>query len=109
MQTFNEWMELKEVKHSKPSIFRRTYYALPTTEQIEEFKDYPALTAEDINQGFGYTIVGRGISNTESINKIIESIQMLINRFPENKVYQTALRLAKQRKPYFDLVLPKTS
>ena len=49
-----------EPDNTKPSIFQYTIYRLPTKEELEEFKNFN-LSAEDINQGFGYTIVGRGM------------------------------------------------
>lgn len=100
--TFSEWVALKESNtiwekyENLPSIFTRTYYALPTTEQLDEFKDHPHLTVEDIVQGFGYTIVGRGVSSPDNMQKIIKSIQMLVDRYPEKDVYKEALVKAKE-------------
>lgn len=107
VQSFNEWMSLRESnlweRHGEnlPSIFRRTYYALPTNEQIEEFQQYPDLTAKDILQGFGYTIVGRGVDSPKNKQMIVDSIQMLSDRYPEKQAYKEALVLAKeqQKKP----------
>ena len=79
-----------------PSIFTRTYYALPTSEQIEEFEKFQHLTAEEIVQGFGYTIVGRGVSSPDNCKKIVESIRMLVDRYPENEAYQHALVKAQE-------------
>ena len=100
---FNEWMVLRESilweKHRElPSIFKRTYYALPTAEQLEEFQKYPNLSVEDIVQGFGYTIIGRGVRSDENCQKIIESIKMLIEKYPEQQIYKEAL--AKAQKDY---------
>lgn len=94
LQTFNEWLQennLWERHKELPSIFRRTYYALPTSEQIEEFALYKNLTADDILDGFSYTIIGRGMKNPDNDKKIVNSIQMLVDRYPENKTYQDAL------------------
>ena len=101
VQTFNEWVKLRESnlweRHKElPSIFMRTYYALPTLEQLEEFQQYPHLTAEDIHQGFGYTIVGRGVSSPTNCQKIIDSIKMLVDRYPEREVYKEALNKARE-------------
>lgn len=109
-QSFNEWMALRESTQSTiwerhgeqlPSLFRRTYYALPTEQQLEEFQQYPGLTAADIIQGFGYTIVGRGVDGPKNKQMIVDSIQMLVNRYPKNSTYKEALALAKeqQKKP----------
>lgn len=86
MKTFNEWVEEK-----KPSIFRSTYYALPTEEQLNEFGDYPDLTSDEIVDGFGYTIIGRGMNSPENKQKIIQSIEMLIEKYPDRKTYKEAL------------------
>jgi len=100
-KTFNEWIMLREStvweNHKNlPSIFTRTHYALPTLEQVEEFQKYPNLSVDDIVQGFGYTIVGRGVSSPDNCQKIIESIKMLIVRYPEREVYREALLKAKE-------------
>jgi hypothetical protein len=103
VKTFNEWVQIQEGtiwedhKSNLPSIFTRTYYALPTTEQVEEFEKYPNLTAEEIVQGFGYTIVGRGVNSPENSKKIIESIRMLVDRYPDREEYKEALAQAKER------------
>jgi hypothetical protein len=106
MKKFNEWMKQRESnlcesnlweRHKElPSLFMRTHYALPTQEQLEEFQEYPNLTAEDIVQGVGYTIVGRSINSQSNFQKIIESIKMLVDRYPERKTYQEALTKAKE-------------
>jgi hypothetical protein len=100
-KSFNEWISLKEStiweKHKElPSLFTSTHYALPKPEQLDEFQKYPHLTAEDIRQGFGYTIVGRGVSSPDNMQKIVRSIEMLIDRYPERETYKEALALAKE-------------
>ena len=102
VKTFNEWVKLQECTiwedhKDLPSIFTRTYYALPTTEQVEEFEKYPNLTAEEIVQGFGYTIVGRGVSSPDNCKKIIESIRLLVDRYPDREEYKEALAQAKEQ------------
>lgn len=110
MKSFNEWVSGREAqvicegtegtiweRHKQlPSIFTRTYYALPTSEQVEEFQDFQHLTAEDIVQGFGYTIVGRGVSSPDNCKKIVESIRMLTERYPDNEAYKDALVKAQE-------------
>ena len=103
VQTFNEWMSLKESnlweRHGEklPSIFRRTYYALPTDEQLEEFQQYPDLTADEILDGFSYTIVGRGMDSPKNKQMIVDSIQMLSDRYPQKQTYKEALKMAKEK------------
>lgn len=104
MEKFNEWVVLREnqegtlwERHKElPSIFKRTYYALPTSQQLEEFQQYPDLSADDICQGFGYTIVGRGVRSLDSNQKIVESIRRLVERYPDREAYKEALVKAKK-------------
>lgn len=84
--------------NTKPSIFQYTIYRLPTEEELNEFAEFPNLTAKDIEKGFGYTIIGRGMASPKNKQMIINSIQMLIERYPENDVYKEALELAKKEK-----------
>lgn len=103
IQTFDEWVLIREStiweRHKElPTIFKSTYYDVPTTEQVEEFQRFPHLTPEDIIQGFGYTIVGRGVNSPENDRKIIESIKKLVDRYPDNESYQVALVKAKEKR-----------
>lgn len=68
---------------------------MPTREQVEEFQQYPYLSSDDILDGFNYTIVGRGIQCPSNSKKIIDSIGMLVDRYPDNAVYQEALVKAR--------------
>lgn len=77
-------------------MFTMTHYALPTPKQLDEFQEYPNLSADDIYQGFGYTIVGRGVSSPDNCQKIIESIKMLATKYPERKAYKEALLKAEE-------------
>lgn len=90
------WERFKDL----PSYFRRTHYALPTPEQIEEFDKYPALTPDDIGQGVGYTIVGRGMRGQSQQQQIVQAIRMLVDRYPDRAVYQDALAAAESEKPW---------
>lgn len=103
----NEWNSVKESKSlwnrhgdKLPSIFKKTIYRLPTDEELEEVNHFN-LTANDIDDGFGYTIVGRGMNDSRNKQMILDSIQLLINKYPENTEYQKALDIAKQ-KPTFN-------
>ena len=75
-----------------PSIFRQTIYRLPTAEELKEFDSYKELTADDIVQGFSYTIIGRGVNSPKNEAMIRESIAMLAETFPDNTVYKQALK-----------------
>ena len=99
--TFNEWLVLREStlweRHKElPSMFTSTHYALPTARQLDEFEHSPDLSVDDIVQGFGYTIVGRGVSSPDNCQKIVESIKLLAERYPEREVYKEALVRAKE-------------
>lgn len=80
--------DLKKV----PSYFERTWYELPTQQQIKQIHQYN-LTPNQIKQGIGYTIVGRGISSRETDNMEIEVIDMLIQKYPNDEIYKQAKQL----------------
>ena len=90
-QLFNESVKLK------PSIFEYTIYRLPTSSEIEEVNSFN-LTSDEILNGFRYTIVGRGIMTENNKKLIIDSIQMLIDKYPNNKEYKNALTSANEIK-----------
>ena len=71
----------------KPSIFKKTIYRLPTKDELEEVHSFQ-LTPEELNQGFGYTIVGRGMLFDKQKEMIIESLQMLLDMYPENENFE---------------------
>jgi hypothetical protein len=97
--------ELKTLENyymdNKPSIFNHTIYRLPTDEELNEINNYD-LSADEIFNGFSYTIIGRGITSTENKQKIIKSIEMLCEKYPENIEYLTALSLAKEMDIFHD-------
>lgn len=85
----------EKIDTSKPSIFQYTIYRLPTEEELNEFSEFPNLTAKEIKNGFSYTIIGKGIKTAKNQQMIIDSIQMLIDKYPENEEYKKALEIAK--------------
>jgi hypothetical protein len=91
--------ELKSIwdKHGEnlPSIFTHTIYQLPNTDELREFEKYPNLTANDIIQGFGYTMVGRGIISFKSSNLMKDGLRMLSEMYPDNKIYKQAYESLK--------------
>lgn len=81
---------------TKPDIFNHTIYRLPTDDELLEFENYE-LSSDDIVNGFKYTIIGRGIASNKNKQMIIDSIQMLCDKFPNNEIYQDALYKIKKR------------
>jgi hypothetical protein len=73
------------------SIFERTTYRLPNDSELDEIHRNESLSSQDIISGFSYTIIGRGIKNESTTQMIIESLQMLVNKFPECNKYNDAL------------------
>lgn len=85
---------------NKPKIFTYTSYRLPSQEELTEINS-ANLRPEEIFEGLCYTIIGKGIFNTKHKSDIIESINMLINKFPNNENYEKALNLANHLQPRF--------
>ena len=67
----------------KPSIFNHTIYRLPTEEELAEFENYPNLSAQEIVNGFGYTMIGKGRPNSENTLLQKESLERLMELFPD--------------------------
>lgn len=80
---------------STPNIFLHTTYRLPTKEDLIDIDNHH-LNAKEIVNGFGYTVVGRGINSSKNHDMIIKSIEMLCNQFPDNDEYKKALEIEKQ-------------
>lgn len=80
----------------KPKIFQQTIYRMPTTDELIELNTHiNNLTPQDIYNGFGYTMIGRGIKNSENKKQIVDSIKELIKMFPDENKYKEALKLEK--------------
>ena len=78
-------------KHNdKPDIFTHTIYRLPTEDELLDFEKCD-LSSDDILKGFKYTIIGRGIASKENKQMIIDSIQLLCDKYPGNEIYLDAL------------------
>ncbi len=86
----------ENTNNSKPNIFTHTIYRIPTKDELLKLNEYN-LTSDDIVNGFGYTIIGRGILSTENKNMIIESINFLCELFPHNQTYKEALSKAQTK------------
>lgn len=87
-----------EPSKDKPSIFQYTIYRLPTEEELDEFINYPNLTAEQIVDGFGYTIIGRGMKSEKNDKMIKQCIQLLIDKYPKDNKYKYAFNLLNKNK-----------
>lgn len=85
---------------TKPKIFTYTAYRKPTLDEIIEI-DSCKLPANEVLNGFIYTLVGKGVLSDKSQQEIVESITMLATKYPKNKEYQKALAEAKALKPKF--------
>ncbi|MCK9445985.1 hypothetical protein M0Q50_03735 [bacterium] len=85
-----------EPSKDKPSIFQYTIYRLPTEEELDEFINYPNMTPEQIVNGFGYTIIGRGMNSEKNQNMIKQCIQLLIDKYPKDDKYKHALKLTNK-------------
>jgi hypothetical protein len=92
--------ESVELTESRPKIFTYTAYRLPNQEDIKEIND-SNLSGKEIFNGLSYTLIGRGILSTETKNKIIEAINMLIESNPNNEEFKKALVMAKNLKGRF--------
>jgi len=73
-----------------PEIFKKTIYRMPSTSELSNINSFE-LNANEIIQGLTYTIVGRGMKNAESKNKIFTSISNLSKMYPDNNEYKKAL------------------
>ena len=89
---------INESESKKPIIFQYTTYRNPTEKELIEV-DSCNLNAEDILNGFCYTIVGKGFKSAENIKMIVDSIEKLCKMFPNKEQYKKALEDAKLLKP----------
>lgn len=87
-------------ENKTPKIFSYTAYRLPTEDELKEI-DSCNLNAEEINKGFGYTIIGKGMADNKNKKMIIDAISKLCSMYPENEEYKKALANAKEMKGRF--------
>jgi hypothetical protein len=80
-------------RDGKPSIFCYTIYRFPDAEEFKEFEEFPDLTPDQIVQGFSYTMIGRGMPNPSNKKLIKDSIEKLIELYPDKETYKEALNL----------------
>jgi len=88
LKTFNNF--LNESYKQNPKFFSYTHYKLPNEEELKDINNY-GLSSNEILNGFKYSIVGRGVMSKDNKIKIIESIKMLCNLYPDNTEYKKAL------------------
>jgi len=91
---FNQYY-LTEDKENKPDIFTHTIYRSPTNEELVNVNSFK-LSSKEILNGFYYTMVGKGVLNKQTKNRIVAAIDCLIKLYPNNKEYENALSDAKQ-------------
>lgn len=78
----------------KPLIFSKTIYRQPTDEELVELNSWN-LSADEIYQGFCYTMVGRGMMRQHEKYLINDAIRRLCYMYPHNNNYKQALAKAK--------------
>jgi hypothetical protein len=81
----------------KPEFFSRTFYSEPTDEQLKDI-NLSGLSTKDIINGFGYSIIGRGVFGKEPKDTIIKSIERLCNMYPDNEYYKKVLEYYNNKK-----------
>jgi hypothetical protein len=94
MSGINRLQRILESANAKPSFFSRTHYAVPTDEQLEEIHNFPNLTAKEIYQGFGYSIIGRGMRGAGGTDETLRKAHAaLVAKYPDNPVYKEAAEM----------------
>ncbi len=88
------------MENTKPSVFEKTIYRLPNNSELKEIDEFK-LSSDQILEGLKYTIIGRGITDSNNKQTIIEAITQLCELFPKNVEYQDALTKAKKIQPKF--------
>lgn len=83
--------------NNKPKIFRISKYDYPSKMDLIEINACK-LNADEILDGFSYTIIGKGINDSGKIKKIQKSIKMLADSYPEKEVYKEAYRKSLELK-----------
>ena len=85
----NKKKQLNEaIKQQLPSYFMRTHYQVPTQQQLQEFKNYQNLTKKQVQTGLEYNAVGKGKQTPKTDKLKLQIIQILIDAYPDNKIYK---------------------
>jgi hypothetical protein len=95
VKKYKEELVVRSVNFNEPYIFQHTIYRIPTVEELKDVNSYN-LSAKEIFNGFGYTIIGRGIKSEKNKKMIINSIKKLCNLYTDNKTYEESLELANK-------------
>lgn len=98
IETIDENDIIMKLDVKVPEIFQYTIYRLPTVEELENVNNCN-LSADEIVNGFSYTIIGRGMKSHKNIEMIIKCIELLCEQYPENEKYKVALEIAKKIEP----------
>lgn len=82
-------------QNKKPSFFRGTKYREPNNDELQEIHE-AKCSFDELMQGFGYAIIGRGIKRQQEKDMIISSIEKLLSLQPDNEQYKIALEEEKK-------------
>jgi len=82
-------------QNKKPSFFRSTKYREPNYEELKEIHQ-AKCSGDELRQGLGYAIIGRGIKRQQEKVMIISSIERLLKLEPDNEQYKMALKEEKE-------------
>ena len=82
-------------QNKKPSFFRGTKYRDPSDEELREINE-SNVNSNELLQGLGYAIIGRGIERQKEKDMIINAIERLLSLQPDNEQYKIALKEAKK-------------
>jgi len=101
IKRLNSKPDPNEIRTKFPYVFQGTLYRIPTNEELKTFEKYPQITPKEVLNEFGYILIGKGILDGKIKSQIIESIQKLIDLYPEDNRYKEALKLAEELNPRF--------
>lgn len=82
-------------QNKKPSFFSGTKYRDPSDEELREINE-SNVNSNELLQGLGYAIIGRGIKRQKEKDMIINAIERLLSLQPDNEQYKIALKEAKK-------------
>jgi hypothetical protein len=89
-QFINETQRIKPERIYDIPLFSGTLYSIPRNEQLSTLSKYD-ITSDQLLEGLGYIIIGRGIKNQKNTQQILTSLENLHKLFPTNEEYKKAL------------------